>query len=79
MRISFQEELDQLEASLREEGELVLRSLRAAVEAVCTQDVELADEVIAFDDDVDEQYFKVAQGVELLLERDAHQPNLPVT
>jgi phosphate transport system protein len=69
MRISFQEELDQLEASLREEGELVLRSLRAAVEAVCTQDVELADEVIAFDDDVDEQYFKVAQGVELLLAR----------
>jgi hypothetical protein len=51
MRISFQEQLDELEASLRHEGDLVLRSLRAAVEAVCTQDTELADEVIAFDDD----------------------------
>ena len=34
MRISFQEELDELEASLKVEGELVLRSLRGAVEAV---------------------------------------------
>ena len=69
MRISFQEQLDELEASLRREGDLVLRSLRAAVEAVCTQDTELADEVIAFDDDVDAQYFEVEQGIELLLAR----------
>jgi phosphate transport system protein len=69
VRISFQEELDQLEQGLQAEGELVVRSLRAAVEAVCTQDVELADEVIAFDDDVDERYFAVEQGIELLLAR----------
>jgi phosphate transport system protein len=69
MRISFQEELDALEASLRAEGELVLRSLRAAVETVCRQDVELADEVIAFDDDVDSQFFAIEQGIELLLAR----------
>ena len=69
MRISFQEQLDELEASLRHEGDLVLRSLRAAVEAVCTQDTELADEVIAFDDDIDAQYFEVEQGIELLLAR----------
>jgi phosphate transport system protein len=69
MRISFQEQLDELEVSLRREGDLVLRSLRAAVEAVCTQDTELADEVIAFDDDVDAQYFEVEQGIELLLAR----------
>ena len=69
MRTSFQEELDGLEQSLRQEGELVLRSLRAAVEAVCTQDVELADEVIAFDDDIDGQYFEIEQGIELLLAR----------
>ena len=69
MRISFQEQLDELEASLRHEGDLVLRSLRAAVEAVCTQDTELADEVIAFDDDIDGQYFEVEQGIELLLAR----------
>jgi phosphate transport system protein len=69
MRISFQEQLDELEASLRREGDLVLRSLRAAVESVCTQDAELADEVIAFDDDIDAQYFEVEQGIELLLAR----------
>jgi len=68
-RISFQEELDGLELALRLEGELVLRSLRGAVEAVCTQDDELADEVIAFDDDIDAQYAVVAQGIELLLAR----------
>jgi phosphate transport system protein len=69
MRISFQEELEELEVALRAEGELVLRSLRGAVEAVCTQDDELADEVIAFDDDIDAQYAVVAQGIELLLAR----------
>ncbi len=69
MRVSFQEELDELEASLRMEGELVLRSLRAAVEVVVSQDLELADEVIAFDDDIDSQYFEVEQGIELLLAR----------
>jgi phosphate transport system protein len=69
MRISFQEQLDELEVSLRREGDLVLRSLRAAVEAVCTQDTELAGEVIAFDDDIDAQYFEVEQGIELLLAR----------
>jgi phosphate transport system protein len=69
MRVSFQQELDGLERSLTAEGDLVLRSLRAAVEAVCTQDVELADEVIAFDDDVDAQFFEVEQGIELLLAR----------
>jgi phosphate transport system protein len=69
MRISFQEQLDELEALLRQEGDLVLRSLRAAVEAVCSQDTELADEVIAFDDDIDAQYFEVEQGIELLLAR----------
>ena len=69
MRVSFQEELDELESSLRVEGELVLRSLRGAVEAVCSHDLELADEVIAFDDDIDSQYFEVEQGIELLLAR----------
>jgi len=69
MRISFQEALDELEAHLQREGELVLRSVRAACEALCTQDGELADEVIAFDDDVDELYLTVERDVEFLLAR----------
>jgi phosphate transport system protein len=63
----FQEELDQLEASLQEEGALVLRVLRGALNALSQQDVELADDVIAFDDDVDRRYLQIEQGIEQLL------------
>src|SRR5918997_255999 len=69
MRLSFQEELDRLEANLQEESELVLRSLRGALNALQQQDAELADEVIAFDDEVDARYLEVSQGVEQLLAR----------
>ena len=69
MRISFQKALDELEGTLQREGELVLRSVRAACEALCTQDAELADEVIAFDDDIDELYLTVEREVEFLLAR----------
>jgi phosphate transport system protein len=69
MRISFQEELQALERAIDEEAELVLRSLRGAVEALVTRDVELADEVIAFDDDIDEVYLRTEQAIELLLAR----------
>src|SRR6185312_13199906 len=53
VRVTFQDELDQLEASLQEEGALVLRVLRGALNALAQRDVELADDVISFDDDVD--------------------------
>jgi phosphate transport system protein len=69
MRITFREELEDLETALQTEGELVLRSLRGAVEAVSTQDAELADEVIAFDDEIDEIYLEIESGIEQLLAR----------
>jgi len=69
MRVSFQEELDQLEASLQEEGALVLRVLRGALNALEQRDVELADEVIAFDDEIDEVYIDIETGIEQLLAR----------
>ena len=69
MRVSFQEELDQLEASLQEEGALVLRVLRGALNALEQRDVELADEVIAFDDDVDRVYLQIEEGIQSLLAR----------
>jgi phosphate transport system protein len=68
-RITLQEELDQLEATLQEEGELVLRALRGALRALAARDAELADEVIAFDDEVDERYFAIAEGIQSLLAR----------
>jgi phosphate transport system protein len=69
MRLSLQEELDQLEATLQEEGEFVLRALRGALRALVQQDLELADEVIAFDDDVDRAYLAIEEGVQSLLAR----------
>jgi len=67
LRSPFQEELDQLEASLQEEAALVLRVLRGALNALAQRDVELADDVIAFDDDVDRRYLQIEQGIEHLL------------
>ena len=69
MRTTFQDELDLLEATLQEEGSLVLRALRGALNALENRDHELADEVIAFDDDVDERYIRIEEGVQSLLAR----------
>src|SRR5260370_34165658 len=72
MSVWLQEEIERLEASLREEGDLVLRSLRGAMAALDEQDVELADEVIAFDDEVDRSFFRIQEGIHTLLAR--HTP-----
>jgi phosphate transport system protein len=69
VRVTFQEELDQLEASLQEEGAVVLRVLRGALNALGQRDVELADDVIAFDDDVDQRYLHVEETIQSLLAR----------
>jgi len=69
MRVTFQEELAQLEASLQEEGDLVLRALRSALNALARGDSELADEVVAFDDEIDRRYFRIEEGVQSLLAR----------
>ena len=64
MRVEFQESLGLLEADLQEQGAVVLRSIRAAVTALEAQDVELCDEVIAFDDEVDVRYHRLERAVE---------------
>jgi phosphate transport system protein len=69
MRIGLQADLDALEAGFQEMGELVLRSIRGALDALRTQDVELCDEVIAFDDEVDERYLALERQVEMTLAR----------
>jgi phosphate transport system protein len=69
MRTGFQEELDALESTLQEEGALVLRALRGALNALEQRDAELADEVIAFDDDVDRRYLRIEEGIQSLLAR----------
>ena len=69
MRKPFHEELEQLEADLQEEGDLVLRALRSALNALARGDDELADEVIGFDDEIDRRYLAIETGVQSLLAR----------
>ena len=69
LRTTFQDDLDLLESTLQEEGALVLRALRGAVNALDQRDHELADEVIAFDDDVDARYIAIEEGIQSLLAR----------
>jgi phosphate transport system protein len=69
MRTSFKEELNVLESTLQEEGALVLRALRGSLNALEQRDDELADEVIAFDDDVDRRYLEIEDRIPSLLAR----------
>jgi phosphate transport system protein len=69
VRKPFHEELEQLEADLQEEGDLVLRALRSALNALGRGDDELADEVIGFDDEIDRRYLAIETGVQSLLAR----------
>jgi len=69
MRITLQQDLDSINANLLEEGQLVLRALRGALNALREADAELADEVIAFDDEIDDSYTSIEQGIEVLLAR----------
>ena len=69
MRETFHEELDRLEAELQTESDLVLRSLRAALSSLERHDLELAEEVIRFDDDVDAAYVQIETGIQSLLAR----------
>jgi len=66
-RVEFQASLDGLEATLQEQGTLVLRALRGAVDVLRTQDVELCDEVVAFDDEVDARYHGIEKSIAQLL------------
>ena len=66
-RVEYQQSLDALEASLQEQGAVVLRAVRGAVNAMQTQDVELCDEVIAFDDEIDIRYHRLEKEIEQLL------------
>jgi phosphate transport system protein len=69
MRTEYHAELARLEELLRQESEAVRRSLRGAVKALEEEDLELADEVIAFDDEIDRIYLQVEEEIEVLLAR----------
>jgi phosphate transport system protein len=64
MRLEFQQNLESLEAGLQEQGAIVLRALRGAVNALESQDAELCDEVVRFDDEIDERYHRIEKSIE---------------
>jgi phosphate transport system protein len=66
-RVEYQSRLDTLEASLQEQGEVVLRSVRGAMDALERHDIELCDEVIRFDDEVDMRYHRIEKSIEEVL------------
>jgi phosphate transport system protein len=67
MRVEFRERLSGLETSLQEMGDVALRAVRGAIDALAGQDVELCDEVIAFDDEIDMRYHRIEKMVEQTL------------
>ena len=69
VRVHYQEELEQLEASALGGLDLVNEQLGRTVEAVEQQDIELAQQVIADDDRIDGRYLEVHQSLIALLAR----------
>jgi phosphate transport system protein len=61
------EALDRIEAQVQEAGQRVLSAIRGAVRALQDQDVELADEVIAFDDEIDRLFLDIEGSIQALL------------
>ncbi len=69
MRATFHEELDRLQGLVERESEAVRRSIRGCVKALEEEDLELADEVIAFDDEIDRLWLEIEEGIQVLLAR----------
>ena len=67
--MSIDDALNRLEAQLQEEGQRVVSAVQGAVRALGEQDVELADEVIAFDDEIDRSFTALQEGVHAVLAR----------
>jgi phosphate transport system protein len=65
--VALDEALDRVEAQLQEEGQRVLTAVRGAVRALQERDVELADEVIAFDDEIDALFLSIQGSIQSLL------------
>lgn len=65
--MAIDEALDRIEAQLQEEGQRVVSAVRGAMRALQERDVELADEVIAFDDEIDALFVSIEGLIQSLL------------
>src|SRR6478752_3501430 len=66
-RQSFQQQLDAVEEQLQNHGRLVMRALDRSIEALLAGDEQLADLVIAEDDENDAAYMRIEEEVERML------------
>jgi phosphate transport system protein len=66
-RVEYRQSLHSLEASLQELGAVVLRAVRGSLNALESQDVELCDEVVSFDDEIDVRYHQLERFVAEIL------------
>src|SRR4029078_10051931 len=65
--MSIDAALEQTEAQLQEMGQRVVSAVRGAMRALEERDRELADEVIAFDDEVDRHFLAIEHQIQALL------------
>ena len=65
--MAIDDALSELEAQLQEEGQRVLSAVRGATRALRERDVELAAEVIAFDDEIDSLFLGIESAIQSLL------------
>ena len=65
--MSMDEALDRVEAAIQQEGERVFAAIRGAVRALGESDRELADEVIAHDDEIDDLFLDIERSIRSLL------------
>jgi phosphate transport system protein len=61
------DDLSQIEAQLQEEGQRAITAVRGAVRSLQDRDTELADEVVAFDDEVDNLFIGIESSIQSLL------------
>jgi phosphate transport system protein len=59
--------LNVIEADIQEEGRRVLDAVRGAVKALAGRDRELAGEVIAYDDEIDELFIHIERSIQSML------------
>src|SRR3981081_528881 len=65
--MAIDEALDRVEAQLQEEGQRVVSADRGDIRALQEPAVELADEVIAFDDEIDQLFLAIEGSIQSLL------------
>ena len=65
--MSIDAALEQTEAQLQEMGQRVVSAVHGAMRALEERDRELADEVIAFDDEVDRHFLAIEHQIQALL------------